>query len=126
MLEHFLQGLLKAKCLSVRTVSCHCIDRVRNHDDSGTNWYSLTHKTIRIAGAIIVLMMVPNVYLYPSAELCNCSCEVRAANGMGLHQHALFRRKPSCLTKKGCKVLVYLADIMQECRCTYLIDVFGL
>src|SRR6266566_1252439 len=126
MFRHFVKRLLKTERLSVRPIGCHRVNRIRNHDYPCTDRNSLTGQAIWVACAIIILMMVTNVRLHTSSELRNRSREVSAANGMSLHQHALFRRKPSRLTKKGCKILVDFANIMQECRCAYLIDVFGM
>src|SRR2546429_7742614 len=71
-------------------------------------------------------MMVTNVHLHPSSEFRNRSGEIGATNGMGLHQHALFRREPTCFTKKWRKILVDLTDVMEECSCPNLINLFGI
>src|SRR6267378_4119757 len=126
MFRHFVKRPLKTKSLSIRPIGCHRVNRICNHDYPCADRNSLTGQAVRVARAIIILMMVTNVRLHTSSEFRNRSREVSAANRMSLHQHPLFRCKPSRLTKKGCKVLMYLADIMQECRCPYLIDVFGM
>src|SRR5688572_4362523 len=71
-------------------------------------------------------MMVSNVRLDAPAKLSNRSGQVSAPNWMSLHEHALLRGEPASLAEKRRKVLVNFANIMKECGCPYLIDMFGM
>src|SRR5207249_10784411 len=99
MFSHFLKRALEIKRLSVRTISCHGVNRIRNHDYSSTDWYALTGQAIGISRPIIVFVMVTDIRLHPSPEFCDRPRKVGTPNGMSLHQHALFRRKPACFAK---------------------------
>src|SRR5712664_657316 len=122
MFGDFLKRPLEAERLSVRAISCHRVNRIRNHNYACANRYALAGQAIGIASAIIILMMVTNVHLHPSSEFRNRSGEVGATNRMSLHQHTLFRREPTCFTKKWRKVLVNFADVMQKSRRSYLVN----
>src|SRR2546422_2566252 len=113
MFGHFLQGLRKTKSFSVWSVRSHRVDRIRNHNDSRANRYSLAHEPIGITRAIVILVMVPNVRLHSSSKLRNCAREISTTDWMGLHQHPFFWCKTTGFSQKGRKILVDLADVME-------------
>jgi len=123
--ENLFQRSGKSKGFSVRTVGRHRINCVSNHYDAGADRYALADQTIRIACTVIVFVVIANICLYSPAKFGNCSREISTADWMSLHQHSFFWRQPTGFSQKRGEVLMDLADIMEQGRGRYVVNVLG-
>ncbi len=112
ILAQLLERPEGSKCLPVRPVGGHRVERVGDHDDAGPDRDFRSRKPFRVSCSIKVLVMMLDGGLHGAPELGDCADQIGTPNRMVLHQNPLFWTQLAILAEEGSEVFVDLPHIV--------------
>src|SRR5256885_17037777 len=95
-----LNSFTQSQSRPVRTVCRHSIDRIGDHDYASADRDVIASQALWITRSVVILVVVPDGSLNGAPQTGDCPHQLRAANGMRLHDHPLLWSKSPLLTEK--------------------------